>query len=446
MEQVIGNYEKIYDKYFKKDSYFSNFIFIPHAHYNYCGFATYVALKHVDWNKIRKVIMLSTNHYVNNNYYNFDDKSVFKKEHSWDFVMEVLEKFIKKDKVNIYLCGKYDETLSKKILKEYNENVLVICNSDLSHVNGRFTTKADSYQEIKYNDFKSLNGILEKSGDFHETSCGKIASQQFISILNLINPNLVGRLVCYYNSCQENLIKNINDGKISNIEDFFKNDFDQLKTAVGYGSIIFVNRTDKINELFVPYEEYYLTNYSYCVMEDYVKKQKCSKKDIYLKIDGLNFEKGIFITINVLDDDKYKLRGCIGTLSNHKIRTGISLYTCYSALRDTRFTPINYKTLTKNRFENYISLLDSKRKVSETEYKNEFQVGLDGIEIQSNDKSAFFLPSVSKDMQKEGKSNELIKDELIQMLCRKAGIKDCVNLHYYIYNGYQLRHFDNKIF
>ena len=50
----------------------------------------------------------------------------------------------------------------------------------------------------------------------------------------------------------------------------------------------------------------------------------------------------------------------------------------------------------------YISILDSKKEVSYDFYMKNYSIGNDGIEIEfSNNKSAFFLPSVSEDIKNE---------------------------------------------
>ena len=170
-------------------------------------------------------------------------------------------------------------------------------------------------------------------------------------------------------------------------------------------------------------------------------KKKPVKIPFCINFSNVEFKKGLFITIY----KNNQLRGCIGTLGQHNtIFNNLSEYTYNTAFHDTRFNPIQLNEF--EQLELSISLLEDSKEVSYQDYMNNYKIGHDGIQIKKNISSAFFLPSVGEDIKKEHpeKSNNTIKIELLESLCRKAGIdSQCYkkNTTFFIYPGYKLLHF-----
>ena len=61
----MNNYAQIYDEYFKDELPINaRYLFIPHAGFQYSEFAAWCALQKVAWHKIRRIILLTTAHFV----------------------------------------------------------------------------------------------------------------------------------------------------------------------------------------------------------------------------------------------------------------------------------------------------------------------------------------------------------------------------------------------
>ena len=432
----MEKFELIYNKYFSMSTSYSRYIFVPHAHINYSGFCAYVALKSVNWIKVKTVILLSTNHFlsenvtINNIYklnnsinlepYDFGIKEVsidiIEKEHSWRFLIPLLDYLSKNIKIKLILVSKNDTNLSKSItnyLKE-NYNSILIANSDLSHSNGHFKNKVlPSCPNVLYEDIQTINTLLFKNNKCSETACGIGVIEMFKDIIMNIH-DLSPRLMCYYNSYNEKLIKNIQNGNfiINELFECVNNE----KTAVGYASLIYINEKDNssLDTLFSPYEQYYINCMSHNILT--TKTQPTN----YIRLHNLVINKALFVTITINN----KLRGCIGTLQNHdNIFNNIYKYSIASAFEDSRFEPMNDIDILDCKL--YITLLEQKNRLQNglPQYMNEYMIGNDGIELVINKKnSAFFLPSVGDDMMKEGLPLHEIKIRLLELLCKKSGL------------------------
>lgn len=452
----MEKFELIYNKYFSMSTYNSRYIFVPHAHINYSGFCAYVALKSVNWIKVKTVILLSTNHFlsenvtingthkINNNIilepYHVGIKEVsidiIEKEHSWRFLIPLLDYLSKDIKIKLILANRNDTNLSRSIEKymKKNDNCILIANSDLSHSNGHFENKVlPSCPNVLYEDIHTINTLLFKNNNCSKTACGLGVIEIFKDIIMNIH-DLSPRLMCYYNSNNEKLIKNIQNGNfiINELFECVNNE----KTAVGYASVIYIDEKENmlLNKLFSPYEQYYLTNMCYTIINT-----KNEPKN-YINLKNLFDKKAVFITININNE----LRGCIGTLDNdNTIFENINKYSLASAFRDPRFEPMNHNDIQNCTI--YITLLEPKYKLQEglTQYMNEYMIGNDGIELVINKKnSAFFLPSVGEDMVHQGLPHHEIKIRLLELLCKKSGLSDdkCYldKTDFYITKGYKL--------
>jgi AmmeMemoRadiSam system protein A len=118
---------------------------------------------------------------------------------------------------------------------------------------------------------------------------------------------------------------------------------------------------------------------------------------------------GAFVTLKKFDD----LRGCIGYIMPIKplyqavMENGVN-----AALQDTRFPAVQSNEL--SRLDVEISVLTTPEQISSY---NQFHVGVDGIIMDKNRRSAVFLPEVAKE---QGWNRE----QTLTFLSRKAGLPE----------------------
>eukprot|EP00882_Tetradesmus_deserticola_P024830 GHRQ01027158.1.p1 GENE.GHRQ01027158.1~~GHRQ01027158.1.p1 ORF type:complete len:191 (+),score=32.23 GHRQ01027158.1:359-931(+) len=133
-----------------------------------------------------------------------------------------------------------------------------------------------------------------------------------------------------------------------------------------------------------------------------------------------DFEDGhqpLFVTWNKSSqwDQHPQLRGCIGTLEPRKLHSAIKDYALTSALRDSRFSPVQIKEVSQ--LSCSVSLL---RCFEQGASWHDWEIGQHGLIIEFTDpvlsckRTATFLPEVAGD---QGWS----KQQCIEALIRKAG-------------------------
>ena len=124
-------------------------------------------------------------------------------------------------------------------------------------------------------------------------------------------------------------------------------------------------------------------------------------------------KKATFVTLK-LDG---KLRGCVGSLNPYRdLYEDVVTNALLAAFKDDRFTP-----LTMDEFENLeveISILQKPEKIEyedTADLRTKIEIGLDGVILQKQDKSATFLPSVWDELKDF--------DSFFVHLGKKAGFK-----------------------
>ncbi len=116
------------------------------------------------------------------------------------------------------------------------------------------------------------------------------------------------------------------------------------------------------------------------------------------------------------NSNEWRLRGCIGTFSSKSLGKGLKEFSLISALRDSRFSPINQSEISQLRVE--VSLLVNFEQAADY---SDWIVGKHGIQIEFSDsssvgRSATYLPDVAKE---QGWTIE----ETIAELVQKAGYR-----------------------
>lgn len=129
----------------------------------------------------------------------------------------------------------------------------------------------------------------------------------------------------------------------------------------------------------------------------------------------------LFVTWKKLDRwNEYQLRGCIGTFSAVRLHHGLSSYAVTSALKDSRFSPIEHNEMKKLKCS--VSLLTNFEQALDV---YDWEIGKHGIWIEFNDvktgrkRNATYLPEVCPEQEWD-------QDEALASLYQKAGHRGMV--------------------
>ena len=436
-------------------------IFTPHAGIRYSGLCSMSAYYNSYDPNIKNIIILSTDHRSLNHIKRYTGSLNFKinktnitlkndttsklndtlikpdtnldEEHSILMQLPFIYYFYK-DKIPILplIIGNFSYKKKFEIIdelfKRITKNTLIVCNTDISHINGRFNLKVNQpiYYNIRSIDSATLKLIDNNNSSLYalkETSmCGASAVYLFINIRKRyelkFNTILYSRVVCYY---QSNQLKQNVDSIIQPIH--IQNNSESTVSYVGiiYSTLPYINNKLKrhLNNIITEFEKITLVEYSkLCILNHLEQK---IDQTIYLPIYCKVFQEklGVFITLSIND----KLRGCIGTTDiKHKIIDNIKKYAIHSATQDSRFPPVTISELGiyqshifKYNISSKVSLLNESKKLTYDEYKTDkFKLGFDGIVLElSPNKRGFFLPSVAKE------DKTINKEKMLEMLCRK---------------------------
>ena len=458
----MEKYKKIYNDYFTDDlPRTARYIFLPHAGYQYSGFASWCALAKVQWSKIKRVILLTTSHFIpysmngiritDERYPNIiiDGYSSpglilptmtpeqFVKEHSWQYLLPLFQFFCKpRSKLHIQIICVRD-SLPESVVKiirtdiesQKNKNTILVGNSDLSHLNGHFTDKARWMKDIMNQDYKTLNSLLSQSSPESASSsaCGIGVIRVFLDIITVQTVHgLTPRLMCYYNCCQTKLLQYLSQSiSPDSLESALFADpgqeLDMSQGCVGYGSIVYYENNSQIYPgNFSAYEQYYMTHLS----QNYLLHHQL-KQAYILPIPELisnQYNMGIFVTLTNKTTDE--LMGCIGTLQPIKgtLLDAIYYYTDQAAYHDSRFSKppeisnmeVEITLLFLNRIFRYVKSMEA--------YPNH---GLKLVSSMSGNQ-AFFLPSVREMLVERSIIRPInhreINEELVRMLRHKGNI------------------------
>jgi AmmeMemoRadiSam system protein B len=477
----MEKYKKIYDDYFT-DNLPKNarYIFLPHAGYQYSGFASWCALAKVPWSKIKRVVLLTTSHFIpysmngiritDERYPNIiiDGYSStgselpnmtpeqFNKEHSWQYLLPLFQSFCTpRSKLHIQIIcirdslpERIERVIQTDMESQKNKNTILVGNSDLSHLNGHFTDKVHWIKDIMNQDYKTLNSLLSQSSpeNVSTSACGIGVIRVFLNIIRSLK--LTPRLMCYYNCCQTNLINYLSSSSSTSngLEStLFANPDQELDTnqgCVGYGSIIYyANGRTVYPGNFSAYEQYYMTHICrYYLLNKTFQPAILPIPELIVQQHQYDMGIGIFVTLtNKINNE---LMGCIGTLQpiNGTLLDAIYYYTDQAAYHDSRFTTrINTPTeILKMGVEITLLFLNIILPYSE----NMKDRGLKLVS-SSTGKQAFFLPSVREMLVKRSSirpiNHRKINEELIRMLRHKGNIREDEPVELYLIPTKRLR-------
>ena len=404
------------------------------------------------------------------------ENTLFKKEHSFFNQLPFIETIAPNALICPLLIGNIIHLSTENqhslynimnILKELlqKKGTVLICSSDLSHINGIFNHKINNYiyQNIRKSDNETLqffyniiDGVVSRTNTNDEllflqnsSTCGIMAIYLFSKLLHLLSINncsssssssniecnkyLYSRVSCYYTSLTRQYINLFNFDKLqlSPIIDIS----DTSLSSVSYIGLVFTTQSNiqykknrKLNMLCSNYEKIALIClareqlYYYLLNKTKNKNKKLVVPNNFIETINSPFFKlnlGIFSTLYKKDI----LAGCIGTLetenNEYTIEDNVKKYVILSA-NDKRFERIEFYDFNTLSFS--INILYNIIPITVNEYfSNKFKLGYDGILIKKGDKQGYFLPSVATDFNYD-------KQKLLEELCiNKMGdiTKEC---------------------
>ena len=346
---------------------------LPHAGTFFIKDTLDYCFDQIDKNNFDRIILLSTNHYDNNNYilpnnidkikyndnflitlqnieskYTIESTDFFFKEHSYLSVLPYIQKF--EIPLTIILVGNANKDFAIELQTIINDMTLLIANTDLLHCGEGFNEPCpENIEEYNINIIKNI--INNKTND---NMCGK----KSIDLFCRLNKKLYTEYT--YTSSDRMQISS---------------------SSVGYTGILYNKNgiPDLINNTFLStIPKQFL--YDYFNGNDTKFKIKIFIKDIV----------GIFVTIKKNNN----LRGCIGTFEiRDDIIDSIIEYTKKSAFNDSRFNNIIKEEFDELTF--HINFLKKSFSVKESDIFRIFEPKIHGITLYfSDDKSATYLASV----------------------------------------------------
>ena len=396
-------------------------IIVPHAGLAYSGQIADEVYKQIDFSKYEKILLLSTNHYDQNNsyipestfftlnskQYNFeiiDNDNIsksdekFNNEHSWIVQLPFIDET--KNIIPILVGNNY-QSYQYDIFKLIDDKTLVIANTDLLHCGGENEEKCVNIDEENY---KTICNIKDFKLDETNKLCGRNAISLFNYIASKKNWNFEQK---FYTTSD----------KISN-----------SSRSVGYVSMIFTPNEKK--------------NIMECNLDELIKIPRIVYKELFkteesdIESTFVNYNKiyevpyGIFVTIE--EKVTNKLRGCVGTFKlKSNLEMSIIIQTYKSIFNDSRF---NNNKLEENDLEhikfkiNFLSkpfeIWSNESQNAENVIQEKLIVGLHGITLYFGGNSATYLAKVLVENFKipEGQQISTEKwNELKRELAEKSG-------------------------
>ena len=397
------------------------------------------------------------------------DDDAFQKEHAFFNQLPFIETVAPNASLIPLLIGNMELTLEnnsiiRKIMQiliqqSQDKGTIVICTSDLSHVNGHFQKKINNYipQNIRMLDseilqflYNIVNGIKTRTSRIDEalfmqntSACGIMTMYLFGKLLNSISKQVIGRggnndktgfnsrVSCYYTSLQ---LEKINIFDFDNMSLLSMLDIsDNNLGSVSYAGIVFniqyakknintmKNRKREIDMICSEYEKTALLGLAREQLFYNLASIKIPDRLIRtIASPVFQLHLGLFTTL-------YKqgnIRGCIGTLETdndeYTIESNIKRYILDTAFRDARFPPVNITEF--NKLEFGITILYPLKPITLNEYfSTKFVLGHNGILIIHGKKQGYFLPNVATELGYN-------KQQLLEELCtNKMGnsTKEC---------------------
>jgi hypothetical protein len=302
---------------------------------------------------------------------------------------------------DIRACTRFGEALARVVR---GRQALIVISSDLSHY--------PSYEDAKRVDRKSLEAILKLS----PKAFSERTQTPFGGIRNLVTyacgeaPILAGLAAAKaMGASAAALVSYANSGDLA---------AGDRSRVVGYGAVVLASGADSpAHEARIgakpasaalplkPSDKTALLRLARETIKRYLTTETVPlPRGFSARLDA---PQGAFVTLK----ERGELRGCIGHIPpEFQLCQTVADMAAQAAFNDPRFKPVELSELDDIEIE--ISVLTPMKPVSGAE---QIRVGLDGVVIFKDGKSAVFLPQVAVE-QKWG------RDEMLDNLCLKAGL------------------------
>lgn len=310
------------------------------------------------------------------------NEAAFEKEHSFEVQLPFLQYINKDFKVVPLLVNSGSKDFFQKTgtflssLMKKRDDIVLIISSDLSHYPPHeIAYVSDKALSLAYTS-SSINkdlGYFILTKDLLEAkyrksmdtaACGFVP--MCIGLSTAIDLGLVFEEVCYLNS-----------GDIYEAH---------REGVVGYlGGIFVEKKVDEWKFNLNDNEKDFLIYLAKASISNYLKEKKPLKID-YIQYPKLNMPCAVFVTLTMGGE----LRGCIGTMTPHKIMAdAVCEYAIKAAFEDYRFEPLSEEEFENVRIE--ISLLSPLKKITNI---TRIKEGVHGVYVKKGMRCGTYLPQV----------------------------------------------------
>ena len=358
------------------------------------------------------------------------DNTALQQEHSF-FVQIPFIRQLKFQSIVPILCGNTQESIVpiiETILRKPNR--LIVCSTDLSHINGQFEHKMDANMLFQH-DSSTIQYLINNTNqlDPNNSICG-VPVLRFLHEFTQKHTQLKPRVVCYYNS-QINSNSLYHKDATSLVQQTMDTVYDNEVQTVSYLSMIYstVGYTQHLmRNVVTPYERCSLLKLG---RDAIMGRQQLPilMCPIYTKVLD------IFVTVyDAANQAKIgqlnngdpiiakKMFGCLGNLHSVQEVPGKSVITNVLELSyGAAYSDNRFGTPKSTNFNIEITFLSPLKPISLEQYWDDsvFVKGLHGLYLTLNNQSAYFLPIVLVELIKN-------KEEQLKLLCNKANFdQDC---------------------
>lgn len=171
------------------------------------------------------------------------------------------------------------------------------------------------------------------------------------------------------------------------------------------------------------------------VLEEFVINRKVKERSFNEQF--LNEKRGVFVTLNKIDNKEKSLRGCIGfPYPVKELGSALVEATVAAASQDPRFEPVSSEELDRIIVEVSVLTLPERIEANNArDLPNKIKIGRDGLIVATNYTSGLLLPQVAVELN-------LDPVEFLSEACMKAGLLPDA----WLTNGVSIFRFQAEIF
>ena len=366
-------------------------------------------------------------------------QSVFSKEHSWQIQLPFLNSVFPSIPIYPIIVSKCTTQLVELLEQMDTANTLWILSTDLFHAGQlrELSSLADAYRLRRYGPRFDYQLPADKTiYDIQRNLVSALASNtNAISIIEQYRNSTIcgievlacwfnmrfvdkyyGKIVAYGDSTTQTDCTKQN--RHNNKRNYMRSSHYTLKNRsrksrsdgniVGYLGMIMIERGNLRPSSMTDCEATELKGVAY----NAILNRDASIIQPRFNIPEYGLRCGVFVTLRTLNGE---LRGCIGTWStDNTILDNVVRYARAAAFEDNRFAPLNP---VKEHFTIEITILEKRHLVkgNAQEFLNRWRLGMDGVILELDGRTAIFLPSVPLEFGWN-------KEQTMQQLDEKAGL------------------------